>query len=271
MSNNNFSINGIVNNKEIDRMYSNLDIYQKEYYNTIFKDGIKMICINSPAGTGKTTIAVMAALEQLRQELVSKIYYIRFPDDRSLRLGYLPGDETDKTNSYTKPFFNACEEFGILREQIEFMEENNIINLCTDIAMRGANISDSIVIIDEAQNSRFTDLKLILTRIKDNCKCILIGYSGQNDNFKGEEDHAFEMYIDHMCKKAWAIQCDLPINHRGKLSTWADKLEAPKKEEQPKKVILMVANDEESKRISTIKDMQKSFYKELNTPGAIPI
>lgn len=227
-----YNVYDIINGKEIDRYYSRLDQYQKEYYEALFKKDLYLVCVNSPAGTGKTTIAVMAALEMLRQGSISKIYYIRFPDDRSLRLGYLPGDETDKTSSYTKPFFNACEEFGVSQDRVYALEEDGYIELCTDISMRGTNISDAMVIIDEAQNARFADLKLVLTRIKDNCKCVLIGYSGQTDNFKGEEEHAFEKYIEHMCKQPWAVLCDLPKNYRGKLSTWADKLEPEPKEDK---------------------------------------
>lgn len=220
-----YNVYNIIDSREIDNYYRKLDSYQREYYHTLLNDDYQMVCVNSPAGTGKTTIAVMAALEMLRKQEIGKIFYVRFPDDRSLRLGYLPGDEEDKTSSYTKPFFNACEEFGILQEGIYDMEENGQVELCTDISMRGTNISDAAVIIDEAQNSRFADLKLVLTRIKDNCKCALIGYSGQVDNFKGEEEHAFEKYIEHMTKQSWAIECKLPKNYRGKLSTWADKLE----------------------------------------------
>lgn len=231
-----FNLYDYINGKEIDRYYNRLDPYQKNYYNALYsRDDIILVCVNSPAGTGKTTIAVMAALEKLREGSISKIYYIRFPDDRSLRLGYLPGDEEDKTSSYTKPFFDACEEFGIDKLHIMNMCDYGCIELCTDISMRGTNISDAMVIIDEAQNSRFTDLKLVLTRIKDNCKVALIGHSGQNDNFKGEDSHAFEKYMEHMCKQKWAIKCDLPKNYRGKLSTWADKLELDESEKENSK------------------------------------
>lgn len=241
--NDKYTIQNIINGNEIDNYYRNLDPYQKSYYKSLFKDDILMVCSNSPAGTGKTTIAVMAGLELLLQTKISKIYYIRFPDDRSLRLGYLPGDEIDKTSSYTKPFYSACEEFGLDSSRIEFLLESGTINLCTDISMRGTNIWDAMVIIDEAQNARFSDLKLILTRIKDNCKVALIGYSGQKDNFKGEEEYAFERYIKHMSKQSWCANITLPVNHRGKLSTWADKLEAaPKKDKEPQKIILMNKN-----------------------------
>lgn len=244
-----FNIYDYINSKELDRYYNRLDPYQKNYYNCLYaRDDLNLICVNSPAGTGKTTIAVMAALEKLREGNISKIYYIRFPDDRSLRLGYLPGDEEDKTSSYTKPFFDACEEFGLDKLRINNMCEFGLIELCTDISMRGTNISDAMVIIDEAQNARFTDLKLVLTRIKDNCKVALIGHSGQTDNFKGEEEHAFEKYVEHMCKQPWAIKCDLPKNYRGKLSTWADKLELdeePKQQQQTTPPVIILHDRDE--------------------------
>lgn len=224
--------NGIsIDGKDIDRYYNKLDDYQKEYYNAILSPSKSVICVDAQAGTGKTTIAVMAALELLGENKINKIYYIRFADDRSLKLGYLPGNVDDKTSMYMTPFYDACLEFGLDMYHVDKMAANDSpsnnpsIILCTDIMMRGINIEKSMVIIDEGQNARFSDLKLVLTRLHDNCKCVLCGHSAQVDNYKGTYDFAFERYIEHMCKKPWAIQCHLPINYRGKISKWADELE----------------------------------------------
>lgn len=210
--------------KDMDRYYQKLDPYQKEYYERLIDTKTSVVCVDSCAGTGKTTIAVMAALQLLGEDRAARIFYIRFPDDRSLRLGFLPGDTTDKTSIYMTPFYDACLEFGLSRDHVESLIAEDRIQLCTDIAMRGINISRAFVIIDESQNARFNDLKLVLTRIKDDCKVALMGHSGQQDNYKGTPDNAFKRYINHLCIKPWAAQCSLKCSHRGRISAWADQL-----------------------------------------------
>lgn len=211
--------------KIIDRFYSRLDDNQKQFYNYLIDQKTIVTCSNSMAGTGKSTIAVMAALELLDEARINHIYYVRFADDRALKLGFIPGDAKEKESIFMTPFYSACAEFGYARYEVERLIEQESIILCTDIGLRGCNIDKSMIIIDEAQNAHFVDLKLVLTRIHDNCKCALIGHSGQNDNFKMKKpDNAFEKYIEHLCLKDWAQNVHLEKNYRGKLSTWADEL-----------------------------------------------
>ena len=206
-----YSSSLVINSKELDRAYKKLDKDQLDYFNS-FSNHI-ITCVNAASGSGKTFVAVLAALQAFR-----------IPDDRSLRLGYLPGSSDDKQSIYTTPFYNACTSLGLREEDIDIARDNNEIVLCTDIVLRGTNICNAFVIIDEAQNGRLSDLKLILTRISDNCKVALIGHSAQYDNFKGTNEKAFEKYIEHLTKKSWAIECKLTKNYRGKLSSWADEL-----------------------------------------------
>lgn len=212
--------------KTIDRFYKRMNDEQKRFYEALIDNETIIVCSNSMAGTGKSTIAVMAALELRNEGRINHIYYVRFADDRALKLGFLPGDEDEKQAIFMNPFYSACEEFDISDYEVENMVKTKEIILCTDIGLRGCNIDKSMVIIDEAQNAHFEDLKLVLTRLHDNCKCALIGHSGQNDNYKMKvNDHAFEKYIDHLCKKPWAKEINLTKNYRGKLSSWADELE----------------------------------------------
>lgn len=212
--------------KTIDRFYKRMSDEQKRFYEALIDNETIIVCSNSMAGTGKSTIAVMAALELRDEGRINHIYYVRFADDRALKLGFLPGDEDEKQAIFMNPFYSACEEFDISDYEVENMVKTKEVILCTDIGLRGCNIDKSMVIIDEAQNAHFEDLKLVLTRLHDNCKCALIGHSGQNDNYKMKvNDHAFEKYIDHLCKKPWAKEINLTKNYRGKLSSWADELE----------------------------------------------
>jgi phosphate starvation-inducible protein PhoH len=213
------------NDRKRQVLYGKLDEHQKHYYNSMMDKTV--ICVNAPAGTGKTTLAVMAGLEMLRIHRVKHLFYIRFPDCRSLKLGYLPGEQQDKELIYMYPFLEACESLGVSREQVALLESKGIIEMTTDVSMRGRNMESCFVILDESQNANISDLQLVLTRLHDNSKCVLIGHSGQVDgrveNIQGLTP--FEVYIKHITKKSWGMQCALPKNYRGKVSSWADRIQ----------------------------------------------
>jgi phosphate starvation-inducible protein PhoH len=209
--------------KEIQNLKSKLDGQQTKLYNSII-DNLVTMC-NARAGTGKTTVATMAAFDLLEKGLVSKIYYVRFPDKLVQSLGAFPGDKDQKEDYYFLPFYQACAEIGLSRERLEreYLEEETV-NLETIISMRGINLKDAAVIIDESQNASFKDMKLLLTRIHDDCHVALIGHSDQVDNPHSIKERAFSAYIEHFCKKQWAQRVDLKKNYRGKLCTYADEL-----------------------------------------------
>lgn len=211
----------LMNSKERDRFYEKLDESQRIYYDSIFSKSV--VCVDAPAGTGKTSIAVLAGLELLSQGKVSKLVYLRFPDDTSAKLGYLPGDIDAKQELYMEPFYESCTDCGLQNEIIDELVEAGVIELKTDIGMRGRNLKCCYLICDETQNAKFRDLKKVLTRLHDDSKCVLIGHSRQVDN--RSNDHAFVRYIEHLCKKDWAVSCELPRNYRGKISRWADELQ----------------------------------------------
>lgn len=222
MANTNITSSDIVS-KGIDRLKNHLDGNQTNLYKSI-EDNL-ITCCNARAGTGKTTVATLAAFDLLLKGIVSKIYYIRFPDQLMQSLGAVPGELDQKEFYYFQPFYQACEEidldpFHLERDYIP----QGTVKLDTVVSMRGTNISDAAVIIDEAQNASFKDLKLVLTRMHDDCHIALIGHSDQIDNPNCVREKAFIYYIEHMCKKQWAQRVDLKTNYRGKISNWADSL-----------------------------------------------
>ncbi|MBQ8132422.1 MAG: PhoH family protein [Bacilli bacterium] len=210
----------VINDKILNKFYYKLDEYQKEYYESILDDSIRFIGLNSPAGTGKTFIGIMGSLELLREGKVNHIYYIRVPDERSLHLGFLPGTEMEKSEIYFKPFYDIAIDLGIRPEEIDIARENDTVVLTTDICLRGTNIKKSAVIIDEAQNMDADTIKLILTRLHDDCKAMLIGHCLQCDNMKNSNH--FDKYIEYMSQKNWAKRCELKKNYRGEMATFAD-------------------------------------------------
>lgn len=96
------------------------------------------------------------------------------------------------------------------------------VKLLTHTYLRGSNLSKKVVIIDEAQNFTVPELKKVLTRIHDDCKVIVVGHTGQVD-ISGKS--GFARYIQHFDGHANSTVCELTINHRGWLSSFADKLE----------------------------------------------
>lgn len=210
-------------NRSSESFYKSLDRNQKAFFNALLD--YKVTCCNARAGTGKTTISALAGLDMLEKDMITKIIYIRFPDQLTQSLGSFPGDADEKEDYYMEPIIEAFEELGISKERLmrDYINMERV-KLCTNITLRGTNIKDALVILDEAQNATFKDLKLVLTRIHDSCHVAIIGHSDQCDNKHCIKERAFEAYMDHMCKKQWSKRVDLKTNYRGKISSWADEL-----------------------------------------------
>lgn len=221
-------ISQLMDTKQVDRLYKKLDAHQIEYYDSIFNNKVTMV--DAPAGTGKTTIAVMVGKELLAHGKVAQIVYIRFPDKRAQKQGFLPGDMNEKNSVYMQPFFDASSEVGLQPDAVFKLIDKGLITLSTDICMRGVNLKNTFLIIDEAQNGEIEDLRLMLTRLHDHSgHCVVIGHSGQVDNnvrrFGQQKFIPFEIYQLHMAKKAWTQICRLPNNYRGEISKWADNIQ----------------------------------------------
>ncbi|WAB25170.1 PIN domain protein [Lysinibacillus phage vB_LfM_LysYB1] len=206
------------------------DEYQTAYQKAIAKYPVTWV--DAASGTGKTTLAVQQGFEFLRKGICQQLIYIRFPDDRYMKQGFLPGTLEEKESKLFFPFFDAIEELSVSERSMEHMRENEQLVLTTDSTMRGRNLKHSFVIIDEAQNARkISDLQLLLTRIHDKGgKAVVIGHSGQQDN-RGVEltkkygYTPFQAYKIHMLKKSFTKECVLLNNYRGEISQWADKIQ----------------------------------------------
>lgn len=210
-------------NKHFTNLIKKLDNYQKAYYDSLLNN--KMTCCNARAGTGKTTIAVMAGFQMLEEGKVQKLIYLRFPDQLVQSLGHFPGTLEEKEQIYMAPFFNSAFKIGYDSISIyEHFIAQELVELCTSITFRGNDLNNIFLIVDEAQNGLFKDIKLVLTRLNDDCHCAFIGHSDQCDNNKARIESAFEMYIHHMCKLSGIKECKLVNNYRGELSKWADSL-----------------------------------------------
>ena len=133
-----------------------------------------------PAGTGKTFLAVAAAVEALEADQVQRLVLVRPAVEAGERLGFLPGDMMQKVDPYLRPIYDALYEFlGV--ERVGKLVERNVIEIAPLAYMRGRTLNHSCVIMDEAQNTTVEQMKMFLTRIGFGSKAIVTGDISQVD------------------------------------------------------------------------------------------
>jgi phosphate starvation-inducible protein PhoH and related proteins len=200
----------------------NLTEEQREYLDSIFDN--QLTIVNAKAGTGKTTLAVGAA------KIIGKpLYYIFSPVEEDA-LGFTPGEIEDKEAKYIVPLLDALKEikedhrFALYREENpEHIRKVAWVHAKSHVFVRGSNIKNATVIIDEAQNFTRGELKKTLTRLHDSCTVIVIGHDGQVDLDKPEKS-GFVPYLEHFEDEPYAKVVELTKNFRGKLARHADEL-----------------------------------------------
>jgi phosphate starvation-inducible PhoH-like protein len=133
-----------------------------------------------PAGTGKTYLAVACAVQALEQEKVSRLVLVRPAVEAGERLGFLPGDMTQKVDPYLRPLYDALYEMlGI--DRVAKLIERNVIEVAPLAFMRGRSLNDAFIILDEAQNTTVEQMKMFLTRIGFGSTAVVTGDITQID------------------------------------------------------------------------------------------
>lgn len=133
-----------------------------------------------PAGTGKTYLAVACAVSALHQDLVKRILLVRPAVEAGEKLGFLPGDLSQKIDPYLRPLYDALHEM-IGAEQVARLIEKNIIEVAPLAYMRGRTLSNSFIILDESQNTTRAQMKMFLTRIGFGSTAVITGDISQID------------------------------------------------------------------------------------------
>lgn len=133
-----------------------------------------------PAGTGKTFLAVGLAMHLLHTGRVKKVILTRPVVEAGENLGFLPGTLEEKINPYLKPLFDAINDM-LSPEEIRYYMDNQIIELAPLAYMRGRTLSNAFVILDEAQNTTVTQMKMFLTRLGEHSKMVVTGDITQID------------------------------------------------------------------------------------------
>ncbi len=133
-----------------------------------------------PAGTGKTFLAVAMAVEALNESRVQRLILVRPAVEAGEKLGFLPGDLTQKVDPYLRPLYDALYEmFGV--EKVVKLLEKNVIEIAPLAYMRGRTLNDAFVILDEAQNTTIEQMKMFLTRIGFGSTAVVTGDMTQID------------------------------------------------------------------------------------------
>lgn len=156
---------------------------QYQYINDIQNHDLT-ICIG-PAGTGKTYLAMAMAVKALRNKNVEKIILTRPAVEAGEKLGFLPGDLNQKVDPYLRPLFDALFEF-VGADYYQKLLEKNIIEIAPLAYMRGRTLSNSFIILDEAQNTTIEQIKMFLTRIGYGSKAVVTGDLTQIDLQQGK-------------------------------------------------------------------------------------
>ncbi|MEP7703565.1 PhoH family protein [Paraglaciecola sp. 25GB23A] len=151
-----------------------------------------------PAGTGKTYLAVACAVDALERQEVRRILLTRPAVEAGEKLGFLPGDLSQKVDPYLRPLYDALfEMLGF--EKVEKLLERNVIEVAPLAYMRGRTLNDAFIILDESQNTTVEQMKMFLTRIGFNSQAVITGDITQVDLPRGVRSglrHAIEVLKD---------------------------------------------------------------------------
>ena len=151
---------------------------QNKYFKLLSSKNI--VFAIGPAGTGKTFIAVAKAVSALQEGKVNKIILSRPAVEAGEKLGFLPGDLKEKVDPFLRPIYDAL--YSMLPyEQVEKKIANNIIEIAPIAFMRGRTMEDCFIILDEAQNTTKTQMKMFLTRLGKNSQMVVVGDVTQID------------------------------------------------------------------------------------------
>tara|TARA_B100001989_G_scaffold243922_1_gene212105 strand:+ start:2371 stop:3291 length:921 start_codon:yes stop_codon:yes gene_type:complete len=157
-----------------------------------------LIFVIGPAGTGKTYVSVALGVKALKEKTVKKIIITRPVVEAGENLGFLPGDLQDKIDPYLKPIYDALEDMIPVQKMKKFID-NKTIEIAPLAYMRGRTLKNAFILLDEAQNTTRSQLKMFLTRLGENSKMIVTGDISQVDLRKNQESgliHAKEKLYD---------------------------------------------------------------------------
>jgi phosphate starvation-inducible PhoH-like protein len=153
---------------------------QVHYVEALRDENLDLIFGVGPAGTGKTFLAVAAAVEALKQERVDRIIVTRPAVEAGEKLGYLPGDLAEKVDPYLQPIWDAFRS-QMSENDLKARRERRQIEVAPLAFMRGRTLSNAFVICDESQNATILQMKMVLTRLGEGSRMVVTGDPSQID------------------------------------------------------------------------------------------
>lgn len=151
---------------------------QREYVDSMRKNPLTLAI--GPAGTGKTYLAIALAVLALRSKEVERIILTRPAVEAGEKLGFLPGDMAQKIDPYLRPLYDAL--FDLMgQDAYQSLIDKGVIEVAPLAFMRGRTLNDAFIILDEAQNTTGEQMKMFLTRMGRNAKCVVVGDLTQID------------------------------------------------------------------------------------------
>jgi len=159
---------------------------------------INIVFAIGPAGTGKTLISTLAGIKQLKNNKINKFVVTRPAVSVDEQHGFLPGTLMEKMAPWTRPIFDVFEEY-YTPEQVEYMINDNKVEVAPLAYMRGRTFKDAFIIADEMQNATDSQMKMLLTRIGTGSKIVVTGDLNQHD--RGYESNGLKMFIERLMDK----------------------------------------------------------------------
>ena len=165
-----------------DQRYSKNIKPRSENQATLLKalDDHALVCALGPAGTGKTYLAISKAVEALQKGQVGRIVLSRPAVEAGEQIGFLPGAMEDKLAPYLRPLYDALSD-RLSPQQLKHMMNEGLIEIAPIGFMRGRTLNNAFVVIDEAQNCTYTQLKMLLTRLGWHSTMVVTGDPAQSD------------------------------------------------------------------------------------------
>jgi PhoH-like ATPase len=198
---------------------------QKFVLHALRSEKIPLVCLTGLAGSGKTFLTLMAALDSLMEGKFQRIVVTRNMEPVGRDIGFLPGDIKEKMAPWLSPLLDNFRHHFKDRTYFEMMMEKGQIEIAPLSFIRGRTFSNSFIIVDEAQNATIHELKTIITRIGDNSKIVLMGDTDQIDTpYIDKRSNGLSIVIDKFHGSDLMAHVHLARGERSALATFASKI-----------------------------------------------
>ena len=168
-----------------------------------------IVFATGPAGTGKTLISTLYAIERFKEGSVEKIIITRPAVSVDEQHGFLPGTLIEKMTPWTKPIMDVFEEYYSPKE-LKYLLEENIIEIAPLAFMRGRTFKNSVIIADEMQNATESQMKMLLTRIGEGSKLVITGDLDQHD--RGYDDNGLKGFMERLAARKTKMIASVKFN-----------------------------------------------------------